>query len=271
MAAYVFGDNDIAAQRLRILADVYDASTRAFVRAWAQLHRREVAVKVVDLGCGLGYTTQLLAEELRGEQTIGLDASEPFITMAQRATAQRAFGANVNVTYTCHDVTQVPFPIAPVDVLFCRFLLTHMVDPSALIANWATQLRPGGAILMEEVEWIHTNNVVFTTYLDMQRALFQHQANCLDIGPMLDALPVPPLLRKRASQVRQTPVPTSQAATMFALNFQTWQQHPFVQSTFAAAQIRHVEQDLQVLMTEPQDGIEIEWGMRQLVYERIAT
>ncbi len=195
---------------------------------------------------------------------MGLDASEAFI-----ATAQRESGTYGNVTYACHDVTRVPFPITSVDVLFCRLLLTHIADPPALIASWATQLRPGGVLLMEEVEWIRTNSALLTTYLDMQRALLKHQSNCLDIGPMLEALPVPSQLRKRASHVRQTPVPASQAATMFALNFQTWQQHPFVQSTFAAAQIRQIEHDLQALITEPQDGIEIEWGMRQLVYERI--
>ncbi len=260
MATYVFGDNDIAAQRLRILAEVYDASTRAFVQVWAQPRRREV----VDLGCGLGYTTRLLAEEFQGEQTIGLDASEPFITMAQRESG-------ADVTYVCHDVTRVPFPITPVDVLFCRLLLTHIADPPGLITSWATQLRPGGLMLMEEVEWIRTNSPVFTAYLDMQRALLRHQANCLDIGPMLDALPVPPWLRKRASHVRQTPVPASQVATMFGLNFQTWQQHPFVQSNFASAQIRQIELDLQALRTEPRDGIEIEWGMRQLVYERVLS
>ncbi len=265
MTAYVFGDNDIAAQRLRLLADIYDASTRAFVRAWVPPRRRDVDVQVVDLGCALGYTTRLLAEELQGDQTIGLDASDAFI-----ATAKRESAASTNVTYRRHDVTQVPFPIAPVDVLFCRLLLTHIVDPPGLIASWATQLRPGGVILMEEVEWIRTNSAVLTTYLDMQRALLQHQENCLDIGPMLDALPVPALLRKRASDVRRTPVPIARVATMFALNFRTWQLHPFVQSTFAATQIRQVERDLQALSNEPQDGLEIEWGMRQLVYERVS-
>jgi SAM-dependent methyltransferase len=82
MTAYVFGDNEIAVQRLRLLAKIYDASTRAFVRVWAQPHRRDV--KVVDLGCALGYTTRLLAEELQGEQTVGLDNSESYIALAQR-------------------------------------------------------------------------------------------------------------------------------------------------------------------------------------------
>jgi SAM-dependent methyltransferase len=262
MTAYVFGDNDIAVQRLRLLAKVYDTSTRAFVRAWAQPHRHDV--KVLDLGCALGYTTRLLAEELQGEQTVGLDNSESFIALARQES-----GTSENVAYLCHDVTQVPFPVSPVDVLFCRLLLTHLVDPPGLMASWATQLRAGGLILMEEVEWIHTNSEVFSTYLDMQRALLQHQANCLDIGPMLEALPVPPLLRKRASNVRQVPVSASRVAAMFALNFHTWQQHPFVQSTFSAAHRQQIARDLQTLASDSQDVVEIEWGMRQLVYERI--
>ena len=264
MATYVFGDNDVAAQRLRFVAECFDASTRAFARTIAQT-RRGVA-NVVDLGCGLGYTTRLLADELQGEQTVGLDVSESFIALAQHESETRA-----NVTYMRHDVTQTPFPVTPVDVLFCRLLLTHMAEPAALIANWATQLRRGGLLLVEEVEWIHTNSEVFATYLDMQRALLQRQANCLDIGPTLDALPAPTLLRKQASDVRRVPVPASQVGAMFGLNFRTWRQHPFVQTTFPAAQIKRIEQGLQAIAHGPHDGIEIEWGMRQLVYERISS
>jgi len=33
------------------------------------------------------------------------------------------------IEFVCHDVTQEPFPTASADVLFCRFLLTHLHDP----------------------------------------------------------------------------------------------------------------------------------------------
>ena len=257
MAAYVFGDNDVAAQRLHLVAELYETSTRDFVRQWVS----PAARTVVDLGCALGYTTRLLAEALPSARTIGLDISVPFIEAAQRAS-----GADRHITYLCHDVTQVPFPMAPVDVLFCRLLLTHMAEPLNVVAGWATQLRPGGILLMEEVEWIHTNCPVFNAYLDMQRALLQHQGNCLDIGPSLDTWPAPPRLQKRSSHVRSIPVPSAQAAQMFALNFQTWQHHAFVQAHFPATQIQHIEQGLQALAAEPRADIEIEWGMRQLAY-----
>ncbi len=258
MASYLFGDNDIAAQRLGLLAEVYAPSSRAFVQDWAIRPPRVV----VDLGCGLGYTTHLLADVLQGEQTVGLDHSERFITLAQKQQTAR-------VAFYHHDITQVPFPVAPADVLFCRLLLTHVQEPQALIARWATQLRPQGLLLMEEVEWIRTNCPVFTTYLDMQRTLFAHQSNCLDVGPLLHALPAPSLLRRRSSRVRPIPVGLEQAARMFALNFRTWKQHPFMQAHYAPECLRQVEEGLQTRVTTSSGDLMIEWGFRQLVYERI--
>jgi ubiquinone/menaquinone biosynthesis C-methylase UbiE len=257
MSAYLFGDTDIAAQRLRLLADMYAASTRAFLQAWT-VPQPQV---VVDLGCGLGYTTQLLADVFQSRLTIGLDNAGRLLTQARQQASE-------NLVFYQHDVTQVPFPVTPVDVLFCRLLLTHLRQPQAVIERWATQLQPQGRLLLQEVEWIRTNAAVFITYLDMQRALFTQQANCLDIGPLLEAWPGPALLQKRSSQVRQTHVAPAQAAMMFALNFQTWQHHRFIQDHYTTAQIRQVEQDLRALSTEPCGHVEIVWGFRQLVYER---
>lgn len=53
---YTFGDNDRAAGRLALLADVYEPTTR---RLLGELS--DVPVNVaVDLGCGPGHSTELL-------------------------------------------------------------------------------------------------------------------------------------------------------------------------------------------------------------------
>jgi hypothetical protein len=66
MTAYLFGDGDAAARRLELLARLFDAPTRAFVRQ-AGAGRRGLAF---DLGCGPGFTTHLLADELECERVI---------------------------------------------------------------------------------------------------------------------------------------------------------------------------------------------------------
>jgi hypothetical protein len=54
-------------------------------------------------------------------------------------------------------VRTVPFPTGgPSGLLFCRLLLSHHPDPAAALAAWATQLAPGGLLLVDEVERIHS-------------------------------------------------------------------------------------------------------------------
>jgi trans-aconitate 2-methyltransferase len=258
MTIYLFGDTDLAAQRLRFVAEAYDEATRAFVHDCGH-HQPGL---VVDLGCGPGYSTRLLAEVLRGTHTVGLDNSARFIALAQQESmAQMAFH--------CHDVEQVPFPVPPADVLFCRLLLTHIAQPQDTLTRWATQIQSHGRLLIQEVEWIHTNSATFTTYLEMQQTTLTRQAHCLYIGPVLDAMPVPELLRRRASQVQRVAVAPAHVATMFWLNFQTWKHHPTVQTQFAATQLTRLEDDLRQLADTTRSDVEIVWGLRELVYERL--
>jgi trans-aconitate 2-methyltransferase len=256
--AYLFGDTDIATRRLAVLAEVYAASTGEFLHDSVSVPPH----LAVDLGCGPGYTTRLLAEVLQGEHTVGLDSSERFLGQARQRHVP-------GVTFYRHDVCTVPFPVGPCDVLFCRLLLTHLQEPQAVMARWATQLGPHGLLLVEEVECIHTGSAVFSRYLAMQQRTLAQQHHQLYIGPSLDAMPPPAGLQRRRSQVRRVPVATTQAATMFWLNFQTWKQHPFVREHYAPAEVTQTDDALQALMEAPPGRTDIEWGLRQLVYQRL--
>src|SRR5262245_10740178 len=111
--SYLFKDTDLAAQRLQVLAEVYAPSSRAFLQDAVNT----VPQLALDLGCGPGYTTHLLAETTSSLRTIGLDSSEHFLTLARR-------NANEHIAFLRHDATQVPFPTGPSDLIFCRMLLT---------------------------------------------------------------------------------------------------------------------------------------------------
>jgi hypothetical protein len=56
---------------------------------------------------------------------------------------------------------------------------------------------------------------------------------------------------------------------MFWLNFQTWKHHPTVQTQFPATLLTRLEDELRQLADVPRSEVEIVWGLRELVYERL--
>ena len=107
---YLFGDSDVASHRLRVLSEVFAESSRRFLSAAAPGQPN----LAVDIGCGPGYTTRLVADVLRPLRTVGIDSSEAFI-----AEARRAGGSDVS--YLVHDAAAVPFPVGPADLIYARF------------------------------------------------------------------------------------------------------------------------------------------------------
>jgi SAM-dependent methyltransferase len=255
---YLFGQTDIAVQRLQVLAEVFAESSGAFLRHVTG----DTRGLAVDLGCGPGFSTHLLAETLRCDHVVGLDNSEHFIALAGQTATE-------GVSFYLHDVTSVPFPAGPCDLIYCRFLLTHLKRPQDLLERWATQLRSEGLLLVEEVEWIETKHPVFKTYLEIVEALLEHQSNHLYVGRLLKSLPDTGRLKRRMSKPKRLWVETDHAAAMFFLNMQTWKDHPFIQTNYSSGPMQELAKALDTLRQTPGNKSEIEWGVRQIVFERV--
>ncbi len=254
---YLFLDSDLAAHRLGVLARVYEVSTREFVGR-AVRGRQEL---VVDLGCGPGHTTHLLASVLECARVIGLDSSERFVELARRSRS-------AVVSFLRHDVTRTPFPVGPADVLYCRFLLTHIEDPGGILCAWATQLREGGLLLIEEVDSISTTRSVFREYLEIVAAMLEARQRSLYVGPVLSDLAGGSGLECVSNDVRRLTVTNRDAAAMFHPNIRTWCDDPFVRANCDSETIDRLERVLSEFAAGPEVTSEIEWGLRQLVLRR---
>ena len=135
---YTFGENDLAAQRLAYLAAAYERPSREFLVQWGLGD----ALRAIDLGCGPGFTTQLLESTLSPGLVTGIDASDKLLAQARQRVPKSAF--------LLHDVTRSPFPCARADVLYCRFLLTHLSDLGTALRAWAQAANPGARLLIQE-------------------------------------------------------------------------------------------------------------------------
>jgi trans-aconitate 2-methyltransferase len=249
---YAFGDNDQAARRLVQVAAIFAPPTRAFLHVAA---RRSVGL-AVDLGCGPGHTTRLLARCVRPGRLAGLDQSAAFLAKARRRVPAADFYVQ--------DVTRTPFPTGLADLLFARFLLSHLQDPGQAVASWATQLVPAGLLLLDEVEWIRTDDPALATYLRILAAVLEARGHRLEAGPLLDALPDPPGTVRRTSRVVVHPVDPQRAAAMFRNNLAVWRHDPRARDLADAPTLDRLDQALAGRMLDP-----ITWGLRQIAYERM--
>src|SRR4051812_12930908 len=90
---YTFGDNDVAAHRLRLLAAIYEPSSAALLRLCAGLSAR----RAVDLGCGPGWSTRLVHAVIGPSVTLGVDASAEHIARAEEVVPP-------GIEFRVHDV-----------------------------------------------------------------------------------------------------------------------------------------------------------------------
>lgn len=254
--SYAFGDTDLAASRLALLDQVFGPSSRSMLSDFAT-SPIELAY---DLGCGPGHTTAMVAQVSRAARTIGLDSSALHIGRAQAS----AVGP---VEFAVHDVTALPFPAGPAELIYCRMLLAHLSDPVAAVRSWTSQLTGKGVVLVDEIEWIRTSHPVLQTHLRLAEALVAVSGARMQAGPLLAGLSDMPGLRTSCRRITQVPVPTARAATLFGMNIAVWGDRPAELGLCEAAELRDLTSAMATLTTSPATG-EITWGMHQAAYAR---
>jgi SAM-dependent methyltransferase len=114
----------------------------------------------LDLGCGEGHNTRLLAG--RGARVAALDVAELFIAAA---AAQDRRG----ICYLIGDGARLPFPMSSFDAVTAFMSLMDVADPEGTLGEVARVLRPGGFVQFSVVhpvmsapagQWMHDDQGV---------------------------------------------------------------------------------------------------------------
>lgn len=226
---YTFGDNPTAAQRLCLLAHVFSPSAEDFLRRWA-VPGPDV---VVDLGCGPGHTTRLLRDVLRPRLVVGLDTSEEFLHEAAQDPPPGA-------RFVRADVSRDLLPLAGADLLYCRYLLTHLADPQGALRRWVACARPGGRLLVQETARLSSPVPQLQRYYGLVAELQRHHGQELEVGAVLGDLAAPAVARGARllhAGRRRLLVPAASMSRLHVLNLRTWRNEPFAARAFDAAEL----------------------------------
>lgn len=99
--------------------------------------------RVLEVGCGTGAQTVLLAANSPDAQFVSIDRSAESIELARRRVAAAGFH---NVTFAVADLFDVPFELNTFDDIFVCFVLEHLAEPHAALVNLRRLLKPEGTI-----------------------------------------------------------------------------------------------------------------------------
>jgi malonyl-CoA O-methyltransferase len=100
--------------------------------------------RVLDVGCGTGWTSAAMVRRFGVETITGVDASEGML---------ERFGAklgsefpDVQVELRTEDVMEMGVPDGEFDAVLCAMALHWFADKTAAVARMARALRPGGVL-----------------------------------------------------------------------------------------------------------------------------
>jgi 2-polyprenyl-3-methyl-5-hydroxy-6-metoxy-1,4-benzoquinol methylase len=172
-------------ERLRVLARVMSPTTDDLLDRLAI----DPSARCLDIGCGGGDVTVALARRARDGAAVGVDVDETKIDVAR---AEAADAGVDNVEFRLQDVTD-PTPGGDLfDLVYARFLLTHLPDPAAALSNMRQQLVGGGVLVIEDIDFsghfCEPDSSAFRRYVELYTTAVQGRGCDPNIGPRLPGL-----------------------------------------------------------------------------------
>ena len=92
----------------------------------------------LDIGCGTGAFTRMIAARCAPSSLTGIDPSEPQLAFARQAPAPQP------IEYRQGDAQALPFPAASFDQAVMALVIFFVPDAAKGVAEMARVLRPGG-------------------------------------------------------------------------------------------------------------------------------
>ncbi|MEY4630893.1 MAG: Demethylmenaquinone methyltransferase [Pseudomonadota bacterium] len=182
---YIIRGGEEGRERLRLLSEVMGPTTRALLA--------DVGIRTgslcLDVGCGGGDVTFELVR-LTGPdgRAVGVDIDQVKITLARKDAAEQGLS---NLDFLIRDITEWK-PDEVFDVVYARFLLTHLRNPGQVISAMQRCIRPGGVIIVEDIDFrghfSEPDCPALQRYVDYYTKAAQARGGDPNIGPRLPGL-----------------------------------------------------------------------------------
>jgi trans-aconitate 2-methyltransferase len=259
IGGYTFGDSALAAERLRLLAELFQPALAGLVLEQGARGLEQV----LDLGSGPGHTTRTLWQLLAPRRLLGLDSSERYVEQARRESPPE-------IDYRLHDLRQPAPPGAPLpraQLVYSRFLLTHLPEPRAALSLWAELLAPGGRLLLQETADMSSAHPALARYYELMAEFQRRHGQSFDIGRQLAALADPALFRSVHVGPRRFTLSGPRMARVHLMNLATWRRDAQA-NAFDPGELDRLHVSLEALALDEASDVVVEYAMGEVALER---
>lgn len=182
-STYVIRGGIPGRERLRILARVMAPTTNSLLDRLGDL----TGTRCLDAGCGGGdVTRELVRRAGPNGRAVGIDLDETKLALCREENA-----AVPNIEFRAARVGEDDIG-GPYDVVYSRFLLTHLTDPASAVRQFHGVLRAGGLIALEDIDFsgyfAHPFSAAHRKYADLYTQVVRLRGADPDIGPRLPSL-----------------------------------------------------------------------------------
>lgn len=125
-----------------------DPQQHAIIRAYLADIPVSEGTRILEVGCGTGAVTRMLAAWPGVTEAVGVDLSPVLVAKA------RALGTGIaHLSFEEGDARALPFPDRTFDLVVLHTLLTHCPAPEEALAETCRVLRPGGWVAMCDADF----------------------------------------------------------------------------------------------------------------------
>ena len=146
-------------------------------------------MRCLDLGCGAGDVSLALARLVGASGSVtGVDQDDVKVQFAREDADSERLS---NVEFRASNVEQLADD-AEFDLVYARFLLTHLRDPAAVLRRMVRAAKPGGVIVVEDIDhagvFSHPHSPALEQFVGLYNRVVRSRGADPEIGPKLPGL-----------------------------------------------------------------------------------
>jgi ubiquinone/menaquinone biosynthesis C-methylase UbiE len=179
---YIIKGGEEGKKRLGLLSEILETYTRSFIKSVVNLKGK----RFLDVGSGGGHVS-LMASDMVGQegQVTAIDFDAEIIKLA--AGDAKELGIE-NIIYRTLDAYALDYE-NEFDIVFARFLLSHLQNPEIVLNKMISSVKKGGAVIIEDIDFsghfCYPHSDAFMDYVNYFSKASQNNGQHPDIGKQL--------------------------------------------------------------------------------------